>query len=494
MLSVASLLAACGPSLEPAPEAVGNTQQPIVNGTIDTGHPAVGLMVSPSSYCSGTLVGRRTVLTAAHCVNGPAHFDLNGTLHEAATIVTHPQYNSTTFEHDIALLLLKTAPQVVPMRIRTSEVNLGSAMTLVGFGITAENATDGEIKRLATNRVAWRSENFYGYFLSVGSWGNSCSGDSGGPALVPSDKDSGELVFGVTSHVHNCAIDGFSTRVDTHADWIRRNSLGDVFIQHDALPEMPQPEPLPSLPPVLTITKPTPGIVGASEMITAEVLLQGPMVSVKAWLGAEVRTLNLDPGSTTQRKSFRFSPPQPGHHTLYAEAISVDGYRVVDQVALFVEDSAAIVSTDPDPDPDPPMAPADALAPQITILSPLAGQRIGNAFHVVTEVDDDTQVAEVTFWVQGQQVASRTSPPFNVIIDTPVGLTGRVNVEVHARDYAGNEAVETVLLERSAWAPGDAVQAGCSVPAGGSCSGGVMLFVLMGLCFLRRRSTAQGKM
>ena len=45
---------------------------PIVNGTTDSEHPAVGLLVlhltAGTAQCTGTLVGKHTVLTAAHCV------------------------------------------------------------------------------------------------------------------------------------------------------------------------------------------------------------------------------------------------------------------------------------------------------------------------------------------------------------------------------------------------------------------------------------------
>jgi hypothetical protein len=94
LLLLASLaLGGCSdaPILIGAP--TGERSSAIAHGSIDPGHPAVGLLNikypdGTGYYCTGGLVGSRTVLTAAHCVvkgksapyTSPSsiHFYING--------------------------------------------------------------------------------------------------------------------------------------------------------------------------------------------------------------------------------------------------------------------------------------------------------------------------------------------------------------------------------------------------------------------------------
>lgn len=118
VLGALSLGAACGP----APEAdLARTSQAIVNGQFDSGHEAVGaLLQSQGSLCTATLVGQRTVLTAAHCVEpGFSHvFMLGDDRWNVDKVVRHPDYDQDVVGGaDVAIARLRYAPPVQAARI-----------------------------------------------------------------------------------------------------------------------------------------------------------------------------------------------------------------------------------------------------------------------------------------------------------------------------------------------------------------------------------------
>ncbi|HEY3451049.1 MAG TPA: trypsin-like serine protease [Myxococcales bacterium] len=230
-----TLAAACGEATLQEPEGTETLDSEIVNGTADKSHKAVGkVRFSGKDVCTGTLVGKRTVLTAAHCVLGRASetsFVLEGKVYPAEEVVAHPRWDNEADDgegtNDIAVLRLEKAPPIQPSPISTHAPALGQHLTLVGYGITSEDAQDFGTRRIAYNAIGALGSTKL-YFSSSSGVGTTCYGDSGGPAF--SRVNGEEVQVGVTSGgLSPCEWgDAWDTRVDLFAGWISSVSGGDV--------------------------------------------------------------------------------------------------------------------------------------------------------------------------------------------------------------------------------------------------------------------------
>lgn len=139
----------------------------IVNGVLDWGSPSVGLFLNGSGRCTGTLIGCRTFLTAAHCICGDslpgdecenrpdlldpsnkAVFFQHAGVSAVTDVTVHPDYEFGTGS-DLAVLRLATPiPGIRPSRInQTGRPAHGSVGAIVGFGITGGNSQEVGLKR-----------------------------------------------------------------------------------------------------------------------------------------------------------------------------------------------------------------------------------------------------------------------------------------------------------------------------------------------------------
>ena len=206
----------------------------IVNGLPTQSFPTTGALLhstsaitddNAESWCSGTLIGCRTFLTAAHCVRGDtntSHYQVylqHGGLYAVSTIRIHPSYNADYSGNDLAVLKLATpVTGIDPTTINTTHdleaIGVGLGGTIAGFGrsggagsgsndygikqvgaiVTGDCDTDETAGESNDKLVCWNYESPIG---PAGVDSNTCNGDSGGPLFMTFEGET-ELV-GVTS-------------------------------------------------------------------------------------------------------------------------------------------------------------------------------------------------------------------------------------------------------------------------------------------------------
>ncbi|MCC6748062.1 MAG: S1 family peptidase [Deltaproteobacteria bacterium] len=253
LLTAAFMLgqAACaGDSAHPETQLTSRTSA-IVNGAPESGFAAVGAIVvagtGSNSGCTATLVGRRTLITAGHCVagQGPVVFypsGLQGPRFAAATVTMHPSYVGGN-DADLAVVrLMEDVGGIEPVELATRAPRVGESVVLVGFGKPLEGQGSFGVKRRATNTVGTVTDQLFTVYGAAASAGNICDGDSGGPTFAL--REGRPILLGVHSTKGgSCGDEGNDMRVDIFRAWITRqvalerapraagdHDLGDVLI------------------------------------------------------------------------------------------------------------------------------------------------------------------------------------------------------------------------------------------------------------------------
>jgi len=225
--------------------------------------------------CGGTIINRRYVLTAAHCLyddrnqllpksktwvvvgehnrcDGERYYrwwpNEGGQAIQVESFIEHPDYDPNGKPNDIAILKLKTdikfGDHVKPACLPTNPDDDFDGMTAIvsGWGKTAmrynfqnvHGKSSCKLKRTSLTILGkenkwclrWSQNDATTRMCAFKKGTDTCQGDSGGPMVVV--KDRKYVLVGVTSYGEGCAdprhYPGIYARVTNYLDWIADNT------------------------------------------------------------------------------------------------------------------------------------------------------------------------------------------------------------------------------------------------------------------------------
>jgi hypothetical protein len=189
---------------------------------------------SRAGFCSGIVLARNVILTAAHCIANPndARVYVPGQpLLPLSRVAKHPGFHADaarTRSRSIDLALIETADALpagfaAPSFAEPVRTAIGTAFEIAGFGVARED----DAKTSGTLRVA--QVGLRAPLSSILLWlddaqheTGACTGDSGGPVFTEGGKLAAIIAFAEGAGARHCGTLTQAVLIAPHRDWIER--------------------------------------------------------------------------------------------------------------------------------------------------------------------------------------------------------------------------------------------------------------------------------